>query len=80
MSSEERVSFYGVDGWNRPVFKSLDRPRHFFGSVEILVKDNATEAEVLAKVSERDLVWFGREFDCEPMGTPPGTIRIIKRT
>jgi hypothetical protein len=75
----ERVQFHGVDVWNRPVFKSLDRKNQFFGSVDILVNLDATEAEVLAKVDAQDLTWFGTRFDCEPMGSAADVV-IVKKS
>ena len=78
MNTKERVRFVGIDGWNRPVFKSLDRKNQFFGSVEKIFNYNATEAEVLEKVTAADLVWFGKAFDCEPMGDPAAVI-IVKQ-
>ena len=74
---KERVCFYGIDGWNRPVFQSLDRKNQFFGSVSTLFDGEATEAEVLAKIDARDLSFFGARFGCEPMGTPAEVV-IVK--
>lgn len=74
----ERVQFYGIDRFNRPVFKSLDKQRHFYGDVHNLFSYEATEAEVLAKVTADDLCYFGSRFDCEPYGTPGDNLQIVR--
>lgn len=72
----KEVRFLGIDGWNRPVFQASDS--EFYGATDILFDDYATEAEVLSKVSEKDLTYFGSRFGCEPMGSPSGNIKIVK--
>jgi hypothetical protein len=72
----ERVVFHGIDRFNRPVFKSLDHPNQFFGSVEVLFAGDASEADVLAKIDANHLTFFGRSFDCEPMGTPASVLIV----
>lgn len=74
----ERVQFRGIDGFNRPVFKSLDKPRTFYGDVYNLFGYEATEAEVLAKVTADDLCYFGSRFGCEPYGTPVNNLEIVE--
>ena len=76
----ERVQFHGIDGFNRPVFKSLDKPRTFYGDVNNLFGYDATESEVLAQVTADDLCYFGSRFDCEPYGTPTSNLEIVKAT
>lgn len=59
--------FYGIDSWNRPVF--IHRATgHFYGSTERLFDYGTSKLEVLLFVTEKDLIFFGREFDCEPRG------------
>lgn len=70
---KEQIRFYGIDSWNRPVFKSV-KHHNYFGSVNKLCS-NIKEAEL---VTEFDLCFFGSSFDCEPMGTPATNIEIIK--
>ena len=70
------VKFFGIDDWNRPVFKSKNE---FYGSLNKLFDGQTTEEEVLEKVTEEDLVWFGSEFNCEPMGTKPQLLLEIDR-
>ena len=71
-----RLKFIGFDDWHRPVFK-WEEKNYYFGSVEDLgdypsySKDNTIEGqnavEFFKKNPER-LVYFGREFNCEPYG------------
>lgn len=75
----ENIKFVGIDYWNRPVFKSLDKRMQFYGSVHKLFPAGATETEVLEKVTEKDLCFFGNKFNCEPWGTPTGELKIIKK-
>jgi len=70
------VKFYGIDSWGRPVFKSKND--QFYGALHKLFDAGATEKEVLEKVEEADLVWFGSEFDCEPFGEPGYWLKIIR--
>ena len=72
----EQVKFEGIDSWNRPVFKSV-KYRNRFGSVNELFGHDASEKEVLDKVSDSDLCFFGTSFGCEPMGTPADNIKIV---
>jgi hypothetical protein len=69
----EQVKFKGIDGWNRPVFQSLKFDKNFFGSVDKLFDDQATEQEVLQEIEPKDLVFFGNHFGCEPMGDQSST-------
>ena len=72
----ERIKFHGVDSHNRPVFKSLDRKKTFYGCTDKLFSVDATEVEVLRQVKEEDLCFFGFQFGCEPMGTASTNIEI----
>jgi hypothetical protein len=73
----ERVVFHGIDRWNRPCFRSLDRPARFFGATEKLFRDDASIDTVLAEVTAADLTYFGARFDCEPMGTA-AVVEIVR--
>ena len=68
------VSFVGVDSWHRPIFK--DDFGNYYGSTEKLVNYNDTKDNILSYISEEDLTYFGRSFDCEPMGDPVNNIKI----
>ena len=76
---KERIQFKGIDSWNRPVFKSLDKPRHYYGATYPLFGYGSTEYEVKQLVKEEDLSYFGSRFDCEPYGTPVDNLIIIWR-
>ena len=69
------VKFFGIDDWNRPVFKS---EYEFYGALNKLFDGQATEKEVLEKVTDEDLVWFGSEFNCEPIGQHAPWVKIIR--
>ncbi len=70
------VEFYGIDSWNRPIFKDVDR-KEFYGSTDKLYSD--TEMEKAKKeVTVEDLLYFGTHFGCEPMGTPAPNLVIKK--
>lgn len=75
-----KIKFRGIDNFNHAVFKTIEsiNGRHsYFGSVNTLFNYEATEKEVLEKISEDDLVYFGNSFGCEPMGTHSGNIEIL---
>ncbi len=72
------VKFVGIDDWNRPCFKST-KSKLFFGSLDKLFPWGTPEEKVLETVTEEDLLYFGREFDCEPYGAnPPKDITIVR--
>jgi len=72
-----KIKFEGIDYWGRPIFKATESKERF-GSVDILFDSRDTEQEVLNKLSESHLLYFGNSFGCEPMGTKSGDIEIIK--
>jgi hypothetical protein len=68
--SEKKVlelKFKGIDSWSRPVFKGSDG--RYYGSTDILFHCGAPASEVLSKLTPKDIVYFGSEFDCEPYGS-----------
>lgn len=73
-----KIKFVGVDNWNRAVFKSIEKPFRFYGCTCTLFDYDATEKDVLDKLDEDALCYFGSSFGCEPMGTLSGNIKIIK--
>lgn len=74
----ERIKFAGIDDWNRPVFKSLDKKSHFYGCTYKLFQYWAKESEVLRTVDEDDLCYFGSRFNCEPYGTLVENLKIVR--
>ena len=60
------VQFHGVDGFNRPVFRAENGD--YYGSTSKLVDLDCSEEQVKAVVTDKDLCYFGRSFDCEPCG------------
>jgi len=73
-----RVKYEGIDRFNRPVFKSTTSNERY-GSIDILFYKFATLDEIHADVKEKDLVYFGKSKDCEPIGTKPkGQLKIVR--
>lgn len=73
----QEIKYEGIDDWNRPVFRDI-KSKERFGSVDILFPYWESEKSVLEKVSEKHLCYFGNYFNCEPLGSKPGNITIIK--
>ena len=75
-----RIKFVGIDSWNRPVFKAINRENFFVGDTGRLFEYHATEKEVLRRYGDDDLskrlVYLGSHFDCEPEGLPLDTAKI----
>ena len=68
------VKYLNIDSHNRPIFK--DNKGNYYGSTEKLFPYETTEKTVLETVNASDLTFFGRKFDCEPMGTIVANIEI----
>ena len=64
-----KLKFYGIDNFNRPIFKNIEK-KQFYGSTYKLFNHNANVTEVLKMVDEKDLTYFGERFNCEPLGIP----------
>ena len=73
----KEVYFYGIDSFNRPIFKAIDG-YNFYGSCEVLFSQDATEKEVLNKININKLVYFGKSFNCEPMGTKTPHLKLVQ--
>jgi hypothetical protein len=65
----EQVKFYGIDSWNRSIFKSTTSKK-FYGCTEKLFRGDEDETHVLSIIKSTDLTYFGTSFDCEPWGKP----------
>jgi len=72
------VIFEGIDSCNRPVFIEKQGSVRW-GAVSKLFAEGSKESKVLRTVTERDLSYFGTEFDCEPQSSTPGENLIIER-
>ncbi len=73
-TKEKRVfnlKFVGIDDWNRPVFKDVDK-KLYFGMTDHLFDYDTSEQAVYDYFSDDDIgrhiEFFGSEFDCEPHG------------
>ena len=64
------IKFEGIDSWNRPVFKNI-KSKSRYGCVFVLFDFYAPEKEVLSKIDEKSLLFFGNKFGCEPLGEKP---------
>lgn len=66
---EYQIKFRGIDKWNRPVYKVIDKPM-YFGSTDTLFNDEADEEKVneYFKDNTEELEYFGSTFGCEPHG------------
>ena len=70
----EILTLHGIDDWHRPIF--IDQHKNYYGSTDKLFYPGTPNAEVLAQVTESDITFFGRRFNCEPMGTPVDNVKI----
>lgn len=68
------IKFKGIDYWNRPVFKTVDK-NVYIGSTTILFPDkelapNNTPEEISEyfRNNKDKLCIFGDSFNCEPLG------------
>lgn len=74
-----KVQYVGIDFWNRPVFKDV-RASDYYSSTEILFRYDASEAEVLNKITADDLTYHGHAFDSEPIGAKISNMEIVRRS
>jgi len=72
VKSKCEVKFIGIDDWNRPVFKDIEK-ESYYGSLNTLFGYDATEDIVLKTVLSTELLLFGNSFNCEPWGDKPAT-------
>lgn len=47
-----KLKFYGIDNFNRPIFKNIEK-KQFYGSTDKLFNHNANVTEVLKIVDEK---------------------------
>jgi hypothetical protein len=64
-----QIKFKGIDSWNRPVFKAIEKTI-YFGSVTTLFdySDDSNKIIDYFKNNINELEYFGNKFDCEPNG------------
>ena len=62
-----KLKFYGIDNFNRPIFKDIEN-KQFYGCVNKLFNHNENVNDVLKIVKKEDLTYFGKSFNCEPLG------------
>ena len=72
------IQFEGIDAFSRPIFKAINNNNRY-GSTNHLFDYNSSENEILKEINKYDLTYFGQSFGCEPWGTNPGDINIIKK-
>ena len=72
---KRELKYICIDFWGRPIFK--DEYGNYFGNVEILFNDGAKFEEVIKKITENDIYFFGFEIDCDPEGTKIDANKII---
>jgi hypothetical protein len=63
------IKFEGVNDWNNPIYKDVDSNRRY-GSTDTLFNWGSTADKVNAYFKEHidELQYFGKSFDCEPLG------------
>ena len=73
------LEFEGIDSWNRPIFKDCKGNR--FGSTNRLFEYRDTFENVMKTLTTLDICYFGKHFDCEPMGITidPVKIKLVKK-
>lgn len=74
---KKQIKFRGIDNFNRPVFKVIDK-NEYYGSVVVLRDYDADPKEVSEYFKERmhELEYFGTHFNCEPHGGMPNNITL----
>lgn len=67
-----KLTFVGIDSWNRPVFKWVHESgrTYYIGSVNHLFDDDHDTEDIkqFFRQNSDDLEYFGTSFGCEPHG------------
>lgn len=75
-----KLAFVGIDNWNRPVYKNIDR-KEYYGSVDCLYscepKESVKEINDFFRKNIKELEYFGTSFGCEPMGGLKENIKLV---
>lgn len=63
------IIFIGIDSWNRPVFKTVDK-QEIYGSTTTLFSYGDTPKRIIDYFKDNlgELEYFGTHFNCEPHG------------
>lgn len=78
-NSKRTLKFRGIDDFNRPVFKVLEKS-YYMGSTNKLFSHDTNPKEIVKyfKNHKDDLIFFGYSFGCEPEGGKiKDTLKII---
>lgn len=66
-----KIKFIGIDGWNKPIFKVLEK-NYYISDLENLFPLDTSEIDIKVFYSNKKLseilTYHGKTFDCEPMG------------
>lgn len=75
---KRELKFVSIDDWNRAVFK--DQVGNYFGNVDVLFNWGSSFEDVIKKLDETRIQYFGRTFDGDPMGTAikADKIKLVK--
>ena len=82
MTTTDTVTFEGIDNFNRPVFKSINKnsksKTYRYGLTYLLFSHNTTKEKVMRSFPDKieTMTYFGNSFNCEPTGGE-ATVNII---
>ena len=74
MKIHDTVTFEGIDNFNRPVFKSINKNSknntRRYGLTCLLFNNNTAKEKVMKSFPDKidTLTYFGNSFNCEPTG------------
>ena len=79
---EIKIVFFGIDEWNRPIFREVYEQdgkywykQRFFGDTDHLYRE-AIDAIKDYKKGTDNLCYFGQFFGCEPCGDKPEALGV----
>lgn len=79
MAEKRELKYVHIDYWSRALF--VDEFGNYFGSLDILFPDGASFEDVtkkdFPKITEEDIVYFGREIDGDPSGNLISAKKIV---
>ena len=69
--NKRHIKFIKIDGWNRPIFKVLEK-EYYISDLENLFPIDTPESKIKEFYKDKDLcdvlTYHGSKADCEPMG------------